>query len=268
MTHDDQTPPTRVATMPHRHHVKPNQPIWIQPKPLGIQNPTNWNPKSNHPNPKKQKSMAKNQNPNPIRIGIHTKPHRNPSKIKTQLPLPRPTRSRHAMSPWPHLSPPLHTSPQSTSARTTHLATTFNSKPLTPTHRQSFGYKSQSSASGKAWAQIQVINKLSSPSSKMRRLRRQTHDPVHAAIPTPENSHHHELKRDVRERSLDCSRERERRRHEERERADRFFGIKNNIWDLGLCYSTIIYLRWYYSTIVNFFGFTSPSNGGFLGLWC
>ena len=41
------------------------------------------------------------------------------------------------------------------------------------------------------------------------------------------------------------------------------FGIKNNIWDLGLCYSTLIYLGWYCSKLVNFFRFTILNVGWF-----
>ena len=76
MTHDDQTRPTTVTTTPpphhhHAHHANPNQPIRIQPKPY-------QNPKVQPSKSKKQKSIAKNQNQNPIKIGIQPKPHQNP----------------------------------------------------------------------------------------------------------------------------------------------------------------------------------------------
>ena len=53
--------------------------------------------------------------------------------------------------------------------------------------------------------------------------------------PTPENSHHCELKRDVRERSLN-SIMREKEETPKREKEQRF-GIKNNIGDFIIVYA-------------------------------
>ena len=103
-----------------------------------------------------------------------------------------------------------------------------------------------------------------------------THDPhYHLTLPEPmpENTHHYELKRYVmRERSLDWivverGRVEDWEETPKREKEQRF-GIKNNIWDLGLCYFTLVYLGRYCSGLVNFFGCTSLGNGDFFRLWC
>ena len=88
---------------------------------------------------------------------------------------------------------------------------------------------------------------------------RRTHDPHQEKMTTM---------REMWEREKPCSRDRQtnKKTNKENETTKREkeanicrWGWKNIIWVLERCYNTIINLRWYYSTIVNFFRIRRPA---------